>query len=46
MKHNGLLHGLIGALILGCLVLSPFVPMLASVPVAGALLVPDATFDA
>ena len=46
MKSNGTLHGLLGALILGCLLLSPFVPVLASVPVLGALVAPDATVEA
>lgn len=46
MKSNGILHGLVGALILGCLVLAPFVPALASVPIGAAILAPDAVVDA
>lgn len=43
MTKNGIFHGLIGTLILGCMLLTPFVPSLAAGTVVGALMAPDAT---
>ena len=43
MKKNGILHGLVGSLLLLSIVGVLFLPVLAPVPAVGALLAPSPT---